>query len=276
MKCWFFSLLCISFASAGLGQTPYHSPFANDPKGLRLPPGEPRIVDTNGNVEWIDQDYTSEKYQTAAFKLVLQEANQVAEELQLPESLPITESNIVEAFIPPFGYDYMERRIGNVTTTNYTYYISRADKFSFLDDMHQSDEWKKYKSLYTWPVARMETNAAYVLATQWLGAVSMDVNGLNRDCQLTVELDSSFHSAPGDFVPVYFVYWKRRDLQMGATATVRVCVPAKRLLELRVEDERYILRKPIVVENLDLLLPGPTVIMTNYPSKGKPVPVLVH
>jgi hypothetical protein len=101
----------------------------------------------------------------------------------------------------------------------------------------------------------------------------MDVKGLNRDCQLIVEPDPSFRSPPGKFVPVYFVAWKRRDLQMGATALVQVFTPTKKLLQIRVEDPRYILRKPLVVTNLDALLPGPSEIMTNYPSKGKPTPI---
>lgn len=51
---------------------------------------------------------------------------------------------------------------------------------------------KTANGLYTWPTARMDTNTPYILATQWLNDVSMDVKGLNRDCQLIVEPDPLF------------------------------------------------------------------------------------
>lgn len=248
--------------------------FPSDPKGLNLPPGEPRAVDTNGNVTWVDEDYTTRQYQHAALNRIIQEANDVANELQLTENLPITESNIVQAFVDPFGFAYVQQMIGNISTTNYTYSLSIGNKFSFLDDMHQNEEWNNYKKSFTWPISRMDTNEAYQLATQWLAAISMDVKGLNRDCQLFVEPDPSFQSPPGKFVPVYFVDWKRPDLQMGATAQVRVFTPTKRLLGLRVEDPRYILRKPVTFNNLDSLLPGPTPILgTNYPSRITPITI---
>ena len=259
-----------------LGQQPVLSVpkpfFPDDPKGLNLPPGMPRMVDTNGNVTWIDEDYTTKQYQRAALKQVIQEANEVAKQLQLPEDLPITESNFVEAYVNPFGFGYVEQMIGNVTTRNYTYYISEGNRFSFLSDMHFGKEWNEYKDSYTWPISRIDTNQAYLLATQWLTAVSMDVEGLNRDCRLSVEPDPSYQSPSGKFVPDYFVYWKRPDIQMGAAATVQVFTPTKKLLQLRVEDPRYILRKQITFSNLDTLLPGPTPILaTNYPTYLKTI-----
>src|SRR5271166_758004 len=80
--------------------------FPDDPKGLKLPAAVPRMVDTNGNVVWVDESYTTRQYEKTAFKLVLQEANQVAKELQLAEKLPITETDLVEAVAGPFGYNY--------------------------------------------------------------------------------------------------------------------------------------------------------------------------
>jgi hypothetical protein len=117
----------------------------------------------------------------------------------------------------------------------------------------------------------MDTNQAYQLATQYLARVSMDVAGLNRDCRLIVEPYGYFPSPGGKFVPIYLVAWVRHDLQYGATASVIIFTPANKLLSLRVEDSRYILRKPLIFTNLNSLLPGPGLIITNHPSPMIPV-----
>ena len=73
--------------------------------------------------------FTTKAYRDEAFRLVLQEANRVATELRLPEKLPITETDLVTRFISSFGYAHAKQAIGNVTTRNYTYYISEGNKF---------------------------------------------------------------------------------------------------------------------------------------------------
>jgi hypothetical protein len=82
------------------GQPPNHfKPIRpDDPKGLGLPPGVPRTVDISGSVIGISHQFTTREYRQAAVKLVLQEANRVAEELHLQEHLPIVESNLKELF----------------------------------------------------------------------------------------------------------------------------------------------------------------------------------
>jgi hypothetical protein len=250
MRIVLYIIISLIVTDDALGQEPLRPIDSNDPKGLRLPAGVPRMVDTNGNVVWVDINFTTRRYQQAAIKLVLQEANRVAKELQLSENLPITESNIVGAFISPFGYNYTYKRIGTITTTNYCYYVSLDNKFCYLEGTHQEQDCRRYQDLYTWPMSRINTNEAYQLATQWLADVSVDVNALNRDCQVTVERDSGYtYAPPGKFVPVYYVAW-------GNLASVRVFTPAGKLLELRVEDPKYLLREPLIFTNLDSLFPG--------------------
>jgi hypothetical protein len=250
----------------------------DDPKGLNLPPGVPRVVDTNGNVIEIYHGFTTRQYQHAAVKLILQEANKVAAELQLPdEHLPITETNLTEAIITPFGYNYRSRRIGSVTTKNYCYFVSQGDKFSYLEGTHQTEDSYRFQDSYTWPISRMDTKQAYQLATQWLAAVSMDVKTMNADCSVTVKPDTGLFESPhGKFVPIYYVSWTRKGYEhkhdvasviRGDVASVRVFTPTKTLMQLRVEDPKYILRDPIVFTNLASLFPGtaPITVFTNYP-----------
>ena len=287
MKSNFLATACIAICllTVAAKELPPHVPkpiFSDDPKGLKLPRGVPRAVDTNENVISINHDFTTPQYRYAAAKLVLQEANRVAKELQLPdEALPITESNLTEVIITPFGYNYINKRIGSVTTKRYCYYVSQDNKFCYLDSTRQAEDAYKFQESYTWPVSRMNTNEAYLLATQWLSAVSMDVKAIIRDCFVTIKPDDSYVQSPhGKFVPIYWVsfrrkgYEKARDLAAmirSDVASVRVFTPTKTLMQMRVEDPQYILREPLVFTNLDELFPGTgrVLVFTNYPRSFK-------
>lgn len=240
--------------------------FPKDPKGVNLPSSLPRMVDDDGNVVWIDLQYTTEAYRRAAFRLVLEEANRVAKELKLAERLPVKESDLLEAVINPFGYNCLYQRVGNVTSSNYCYYVSQGYKFSYLEKIHQFEDCNNLRATYTWPTNRIDTNQAYSLAVGWLNDVSVDVARLNRDCLLKVTVDPSFaFVTPETFVPVYWISWQRKKREenqerhmtlRSGVASVRLFAPTKLLLQLRVEDSEYILRKPLTFTNLQSLLPG--------------------
>lgn len=243
--------------------------------GRPLPPGVPRAVDTNGNVVFVPLAFNSKKYQEAALKLVLREANSVAEELNLTNDIPITVSNLVEFHVSPFGFAYAYRRIGFVATKNYSYYVSLGNKFSFLEGTHQFEDCQRYLAEYTWPVGEIDTNAAYQLATRWLTAVHMDVAALNHDCHVATSIDTGYVQAPpGKFAPIYWIAWIPKDGATPCAADVRLFLPTKTLLQLRVEDPKYILRKPLGFTNLAALFPGIALIHTNYPVKTIPGPAL--
>ena len=219
-----------------------------------LPPGVPPPIGPNGKYNRALM-FTTKSYQHEALRSVLKEANMVAAQLKLPEQLPITESNIVKAFISPFGYAHAKKAIGNITTKHYAYYVSQGNKLSYVESPHQEELCNRFQASHTWPISRMETNHAYELATQWLTAASMDVEALNRDCSVTVELDKAYvHPPTGKFVPVYNVCWLKWGDQAAGVASVRLFTPSKILLQLRVEDPKYILRPAIMFTNLAELL----------------------
>jgi hypothetical protein len=62
---------------------------------------EVTAADTNIAPTFSNLMFTTEAYKREALQLVLQEANQVAQQLRLPEEMPITESNLAGAFIAP-------------------------------------------------------------------------------------------------------------------------------------------------------------------------------
>src|SRR5271157_4076038 len=79
------------------------------------------LIGPNGRLKL---SYTTEAYRQEALRLVIEEANRVAKDLNLPEVLPITETNVVGGFISPFGFAYAHGGIGRVVTKKYDYGVS--------------------------------------------------------------------------------------------------------------------------------------------------------
>jgi hypothetical protein len=197
--------------------------------------------------------FTPPAYRREALQLVIREANQVARELKLPEQLPITESNIVNSYIAPPQMAKRATGFGNITTSNYVYFVTVGNKFSFLERIDLQEAQDRFEKQYLWPIERLDTNAAYQVATQLLSDASMDVKALSRDCQ--VHIDPVF---PDDqnrkiFVPLYWVYWMRPGT-VGSIAEVELFLPTKALQQMHVMKPEYILRKPIEITNVDFLL----------------------
>ncbi len=201
---------------------------------------------------------TTRAYSREARGLLLQEATQVATELSLPEPhLPLTE-DVVKFNIAPFGMAYINKSVGSVATWSYHYMAHKGWKFNQLLIANWSTVCADYVRSYRWSSDRLDTNGAYNLATQWLAAVSMDVAGLNRDCAMhaapTTHWNRFRWNTPftnATFTPIYSVYWiPRQSTDNQVAATVELFAPDKTLLDLRVENPRYILRKPLHFTNL--------------------------
>jgi hypothetical protein len=199
--------------------------------------------------------FTTPAYRKEALRLVIAEANRVAQELNLPEQLPITETNVSEFYIPSPRMARGMKAIGNITASNYVYYVSVGNKFSFLVRKRLEQEYKQLQAQYLWPMDRMDTNAAYQLATQFLKAASMDVEALNRDCNWSIRAFTPEGKNGAHFVPVYWVSWvKKGEEGRGSTTSVELCEPTKMIRQLRVNESQYILRRPLEITNLDFLL----------------------
>jgi len=214
-------------------------------------------------------EFTTQAYQRAALELLLREANQVARELNLPEKLPIMESNVVGGFICPFGFAYNEQSIGRITTRNYDYGVTKRNKFSRLVIANYQKTCVEYENQYVLPIEQLDTNGAYQLGIQWLAAARMDVKGLNRDCQVHVELSPYWNGIrQGEklqtktFVPIYVVYWtgpademeEEMGMKADPKADIELLAPTRMLLQFSVYDPKYILRQPLVFTNLAVLI----------------------
>jgi hypothetical protein len=74
--------------------------------------------------------------------------------------------------------------------------------------------------------------------------------------------------------PVYYVSWLKKTGGIGGVASVRLFLPAKTLLQFRVEDSKYILRPPIAFTNLAELLSQTNAPLIRPKSSVAPRPVL--
>jgi hypothetical protein len=250
-----------------------------------LPAGVPRTVDSEGNILFIDPQFTTQAYHDEALRLVIQEANEVARELGLAETLPITETNLRSAFISPFGYAYRRKKIGNITTSNYWYGVEQGNKFSSLCITDIDPHCRNYRQNYQLPIKQIDTNLAVTLASNYLGALQIDVGMLGRDCDVKGEVSGFWNGLrKGErptgktFVPIYDVFWmgKGSATRFGDVAMVELFLPTKTLLQLTIRGERYILRRPLAFADLSSLFPGNAKIITNQLPKMQPGSVVPH
>jgi hypothetical protein len=202
---------------------------------IRTPPREPPLA--------------SDRYRGEAVRLLIEEANSVAHDLQLDERLPIVEADLAARYVPGLPIAQRTRIVGNVTTSNYTYYVSIDNKFSFLERTGLTREYERLKQGCLWPMSRLDTNAALTLATQLLASASMDVDSLNREGRVNVLAFTPEGKGGAHFVPIYWVYWMPKDSNgSGSIASVELFTPTRLLLQMRVEKSKYILRRPLPVE----------------------------
>ena len=206
--------------------------------------------------------FTTDAYRQEALRLVIEEANRVASELHLSEQLPIVQTNLVATYFPPPRMAHGMQAIGNITTSNYTYYVSVGNKFSYLVRTHLEQEYQQLKTQYLWPMSRMDTNLAYQVATQILSAASMNVMALNRDCKVHIDAFIPEGKNGAHFVPIYWVYWTK-DGEVGSVASLELLLPTKTIRQLHVNKSDYILRKPLEITNVDFLLS-----QTNAPTSA--------
>ena len=267
-----FSLLSFIFAVVAHGQTNSGWFWVSDAneRAQGLPPAIPRVVDTKGNLQFIDVGlhFTTKAYQNEAARLMLLEASHAAQALHL-ENGPVTPAN-AKAYAVPFGFFFGEGLMGNVATTNYTYRFLEGGRLTGIEIANSYEVWRSLQDELL-PENQVNNQAAYQLATQWLSSLSVDVQALNRDRQLSVASSPIFNYVGNGkepirrmFAPTYDIVWKSSNGPAGPAAYVQLYLPDKLLLQLGIDDPKYDLRPPLIFTNLATLFPGNAVITTNY------------
>ena len=252
------AVLCLILAACA-----QHAPDTGRPRPREVPSTAPDWHTPRGTLTADEALFTTRKYNREAIRLVLEEANEAARQLGLPEKLPITEGDLQQAYAVPYGLTRFGRRgIGSVWTANYVYFVGIDRRLSGIAHARYNEACNKWRAEYRWPTNRIDTNGAYQLATQWLAAVSMDVDRLNEDCKVLIRPNAYWNSGlikKRTFVPIYDVHWLTPENQAkgGDVAYVCLFLPTKTLIDLSVRHPKYILRDPILFTNLNELLSEP-------------------
>jgi hypothetical protein len=188
----------------------------------------------------------NDPYHALAIGLLLDQMNKLAEELSLPEKLPITKNDIVGVALTPPMAAKESKSLGSLSTAKYKYSFCLDDKFSALEPNFSktTNDYQRLTTNYLWPISRQNTNAAFDLATNFLTSASVNVQALNHDCSIEVR---SFTQNSRSFVPLYWVTWRQEH---EIVALVEVFEPTKTLRRLRVERPKYISGNPVDVANL--------------------------
>ena len=173
-----------------------------------------------------DLTYVPPAYRAEVVQRIIEEANKVAHELKLSENAPITESNLTAEYIPPPKLAGSLNALGNVTTSNYTYYISAGNKFSYLVKTDLDKDYPVLRNQYRLPISRMDTNFAYQFAIQSLSKLSIDVHALTNACQ--AHIIAMMVDGGREFVPVYWVYWQRPEEEGQETRHWSNCLSRQR------------------------------------------------
>jgi hypothetical protein len=104
----------------------------------------------------------------------------------------------------------------------------------------------------------MNTNDAYRIATNWLMAIDVDVQKLEKEHPATVE-----QMVPRDLgpLPIFEVYWGERG---RSKVSVRIAGDTKDLLHLRQNDDSYSKRPFALIKDMDKLLAIPNEEFLKY------------
>jgi hypothetical protein len=193
----------------------------------------------------------SPAYRVAALAALKREADDLIRELGINEPSPLSDSNIVEAFIAPELFQ--TEVVGSLRTKNFSFSASKKRRLCYIERWYTAEKKQEFseslRTEYTLPIVYLNTNAALKSSLDWLGKAEMDAKGIQRDGQPVVHY---WHIGNSQFVPLYRVFWYPKDrpiVEGDEIAKVSFFSPSNLLLTLRVEDERYIKRPPLTVAN---------------------------
>lgn len=187
--------------------------------------------------------FTTEAYQRAALRAFLQEVNQVARDLDLPENIPITESNLVEIFIAPPG----SGMLGVISTSNYMYFARGGRKLCGIEQLSWPYLFEREKCNYLLHKTQIDTNRALELSMEIMRKAGVNVVALTRDCDVHI-----FAATYGQrFVPEYSIGWYKGKKPV---ASLRFLQPTATIRSLQVWDPDYVVRGPVEIPNLGELL----------------------
>jgi hypothetical protein len=184
--------------------------------------------------------------------LMISDADDVGRKLGLPEDVPISRDRVVEYSVTEPNVMKVIGLGGVFHTTNWIYSYPRAGKLAYLirknPNFWTRNDPQAYRR-YAVSEGVINTNRALEMASNWLGALSVDVERLRKDCRVKVRVTRILDMV----IPEYDVSWSRGNT---VVASIRFLEPQNQLWQIRVEDPSFLLRVPIT-NGLTMSIRGP-------------------
>ena len=228
-------------------------------------------------------------YKYVAIAVMLAEINHSANRLHLPMDLPVKNSDIRAARVSdPRVRSRSEHRpteygfSGFIDTEKYSFsfpaglfkhpspgklrYIIRLDSGyqAYSTTKTQSDlPTLEFLPQLVGIHSTIDTNEAYQIATNWLMAIDVDVQRLEKEQPLIVEHQSLRDYGP---LPLFKVSWGKDEIP---AVSVLIAGNTKDLLRLRQEDDSYSRRPFTLIKDMDKLLAIPDEEFLKYSPEEK-------
>lgn len=210
-------------------------------------------------------------YKYAAIAVMLAEINYCANELRLPEALPITRGSlrtehVAKPFLTGFG--------GTLETDTFSFVFFKSGRLRQIVRINRFERvpLRELQSKQARMRSLIDTNGAYQLATNWLTAISVDIAKLEGRYPSSVEQktfypDSTQFDDPNEkrkrvmLLPIFHVKWGNPK---EPAVMVSMYGPTKELLGIYLDDESVSNRPKDLLKDVDILLAIPDVEFSGY------------
>lgn len=214
-----------------------------------------------------DLNHQEKAFRPTSIRRMLTEANQLAEELNLPAPRPIQFADLVKSYTsspwnsvlpdntPGLSAVDKVRRgqvaaMGRIETINYIFGFAEG-RFSVVNQL-QLEEVDHYQEWIHMP-SLIDTNGAYQLATQWLAAVGVKMGTLKIKYAPQRSIEQSYVWNPVDttnksMLPIFTVSWGNDS--NACLAQVRVLGITKEMLSLEVNEGSLSRRPPLILSSV--------------------------
>ncbi len=218
-------------------------------------------------------------YDQAALDLMIAEANRIARELGLAESVPIDKADARAVLATPADFIH-DLNLGRLETREYRYWFTAGTTVSEVSRNPISIRVPARPKRQFLPMDRLDTNGALTFARQTMESAGVDMKAIDRDCTSEVAWGQVRPGAPL-FMADYRVDWFESgnhvlfdDLPDQSSAAMKrkmwptspswkmraasLCFyePARAVESFAVFDPKYIKKKPLQTLDLIKLLSG--------------------
>jgi len=215
-------------------------------------------------------------YKYVAIAVTLSEINYCASRLHLPLRLPITERDLRVKLVnepgSPLGCG------GRFDTKDYSFTVG-ASRLIFVTKLYEGTGFEAvvqpprgealadYFTRMSRKPSLINTNGAYLLASNWLASISVDVPRLEKEHAAKITHYQFMNHLP---LPIFEVKWETKmGGQLVPAVEVLITGDTKEIIHLRQVDSSYSSRPAMLIKDADALLAIKDEEFTRYSEKQR-------